>query len=715
MKRPSMTRSAPMLLWALTSAAMAAPLFVSPRVAQADDLFDYTVKKGDTCAMIAQRQWGDSRRVDLIHSNNPNMGPAPHDLKEGTVLRIPRTIPAAVIAPDAKLTHFRNKVQTLTPDPAPAKPDAALNRGNRVSTEDQSAAQVTFRDESQISLGEKTLVVILGDMRANAARTQTAGDTTLVTGSLRSKLGQLAGGRPPTIATEGAHVTLGKGSAQVSVDEKKSTRVAVYDGQATLSAQKKDVVVPTNFGSKAELGKVPTTPKPLPGAPSWKTPLPTIVLTASPVTEVKGAYQRGTTGDAPAQYHVQIARDAAFLDIVTDASVPESITELDAKNLGAGDYHVRVSAVDADRFEGPFGPTVDLHVVSLATPASAAWSQDVGVGGALAGLTCSIDGAPMAPISGDVRLDRFRAHELKCAKGADATGAVALHLDAEPFDLTWSLGSADAKAHTGVLRAEAKDKAGHPVEHATLALATSPGADVGAFATQTPGVYTAKLGWSKASSKLAAKVTANGEAHGELALALPGEDGPVIPAPGSLEPKTTFGELGVEGGIAGAQPGIGWTAALRAGMRHDVGKFELSINALAGVEQRSSDTTGALPLSLSRGTAVSSYTTHELVYTVGLPLEARYKLGASPFSLGLGVTPFIAFESANVSSLGGNVALPTPNPVFGANALGVLHLVAGPGTVVLAGGIRFSTTQTRQIADVDLLGPYVSLGYRFAL
>ena len=230
MRRPHVKRATAALLWALASGALAAPL-LQPRVAYADDLIEYTVKKGDTCAMIAQRQWGDSRRVDVIHTHNPNMGPPPHDLKEGTVLRFPRTLPQATTAPDAKLTHFRNKVQTLTPAPAPATQDAALNRGNRVSTEDQSAAQVTFRDESQISLGEKTLVVILGDMRANATKTQNPGDTTLVTGSLRSKLGQLSGGKAPVIATEGAHVTLGRGATQVSVDEKKATRLAVYDGQ----------------------------------------------------------------------------------------------------------------------------------------------------------------------------------------------------------------------------------------------------------------------------------------------------------------------------------------------------------------------------------------------------------------------------------------------------------------------------------------------------
>ena len=94
MRRSPPSRAFPLLLALLSGGAFAAPLLTA-RAALADDLIEYTVKKGDTCAAIAQRQWGDARRVDLIHDNNPTMGPAPHNLKEGTVLKIPRVIPQA--------------------------------------------------------------------------------------------------------------------------------------------------------------------------------------------------------------------------------------------------------------------------------------------------------------------------------------------------------------------------------------------------------------------------------------------------------------------------------------------------------------------------------------------------------------------------------------------------------------------------------------------
>jgi hypothetical protein len=45
----------------------------------------------------------------------------------------------------------------------------------------------------------------------------------------------------------------------------------------------------------------------------------------------------------------------------------------------------------------------------------------------------------------------------------------------------------------------------------------------------------------------------------------------------------------------------------------------------------------------------------------------------------------------------------------------VLHLDAGPGSIELDAGDRASTVKSRQVIDADLLGPYVTLGYRLAL
>ncbi len=55
------------------------------------------------------------------------------------------------------------------------------------------------------------------------------------------------------------------------------------------------------------------------------------------------------------QWHIQFSRDEAFSDVTVDAKVSLSVTTIAAKELTAGLYFARVSAIDADKFEGPPG------------------------------------------------------------------------------------------------------------------------------------------------------------------------------------------------------------------------------------------------------------------------------------------------------------------------------------------------------------------------
>lgn len=610
---------------------------------------------------------------------------------------------AGELPPDAKVTTVRGDATTLTPAPTPAKADAPLRRGDRVRTEAGATVGVAFADGSGVTIGEKTLVTI------------GLGTATLSSGSLVT--GDAGGAKAPVVATtDGARIVAGTSTTRVTFDDKKVTRVAVYGGApVTVTAQKKDAVVNPSFGVVIEPGKAPAAPRALPGMPAWVT-APLIVFTSGATANVDASYQRGTTGDAPVRYHVQVARDPVFAMRVADAEVPATSTRVDPKILApVGPYSLRVSAIDADGFEGPFSPVAQVRVVSTAP--AAGWTQEIPIGLPLLGLTCAIDGAAPAAVAADASLDRFHSHDLRCSTTADGPLSAPVHLTAEPFTLTWSLANANAHAHTAILRATAKDTAGHAVDHVTLAVANANGVDVDVFTSEDHGVYAAKIGWNPGTTQLAAKVAANGEAHGDVALALPIEAGDqdVVPLPPKDVVPTTFGELGIEAGFTGAAPGIGPLVGFRGGVRQDMGRVELSVNAIFSMEARAADETGALPLGLTGGAIVSSYSTSERVYVVGVPLEARYKLGKSPFSAGIGVTPFFAFENANVSYFGGNVSLRSPNTLFGANLLAVGHLVAGPGTIVLGAGVRFSTTRDREVVDVNLFGPYVSLGYRLAL
>lgn len=190
---------------------------------------------------------------------------------------------------------------------------------------------------------------------------------------------------------------------------------------------------------------------------------------------------------------------------------------------------------------------------------------------------------------------------------------------------------------------------------------------------------------------------------------------PLPPLVPRAPPKTSFSELGVSAGFTGSSAGIGPTVTFRGGFRHDFGRFILSVNLLVGLEARSSDETGNLPANLTGGATVSSFSTAQRAYVVGLPVEGRFRLGTSPFSAGLALMPFVAFENANVAFFGGDVGLASPQTLVGGAALGVLHLDAGPGSIELDAGVRASTVKSRQVLDADLFGPYVTLGYRLAL
>ena len=260
----------------LLTLGLAAPAHAAP------PLVDYVVKDGDTCQAIARKIYGDSKHLKLLHANN-KLGPLPHKLKAGMILKVPASAepepapttsspttsppttsppttpapappPAAppTPGPDALLTFLRNEVDAYTPEQHPGQRDEPLHRGHRVNTHAASSAEITFADTSRIQLGEESLIVILGNTRTRARTSGKPEDTTLVTGSLRAHLGGLAGKpRPLAVATPTAEVALEPGETQLDVDAEQSTRLAVHRGSARLRARDKTVNVPEQHGSKA--------------------------------------------------------------------------------------------------------------------------------------------------------------------------------------------------------------------------------------------------------------------------------------------------------------------------------------------------------------------------------------------------------------------------------------------------------------------------------
>jgi hypothetical protein len=346
----------------LATCCLAAWLGVTqgPSVARAQraedvELFDYTVVEGDSCASISERFFGSRRRYDLIHAYNPGMGPPPHDLAPGRVLRLPRRAVSAESLADATVTGVERRVEAR-PRPADegwisASLGLGLFRGGRVATQTRSAAELTFRDTSVVQLREDTLVIIFGP---TAQTTRRAGmEATLETGALRTRLGELrgeTGGNTLRVVTGAGTATLAGGSAVVSVDPAGTSRLSNHSSRAGLTgaAGGRAVTLPENTGSLVRRGERPTPPRPLPAAPAWRTGPRSFLGVAGLGGTLSGSWEHVA---GAARYRIELARQPDGREVVFAAEIGADVSGFQAHRIPAGVYHATLATIDAEGFE----------------------------------------------------------------------------------------------------------------------------------------------------------------------------------------------------------------------------------------------------------------------------------------------------------------------------------------------------------------------------
>ncbi len=504
-----------------------------------------TVGAGETCEAVARRVYRAPTRTDVIHQYNPGVCPPQRRLTAGLVLRLPRRLPPAPRpAPVAFVTAVSNNVRVQTQ--AAAQPRAAstndpLFRGTRVSTEAQSSAELTFRDETQLRLYESTLVVILGDTSSRVRRTATARDTTLVNGSLRAFLGALANGpaapvqpviaivgrrpppprRPPprritqvSINTAGGRAVLRDGESQLTVGEgaRASTTLTVYRGTGLLRSGAQTVTVPEGFGARAEVGVRIAPVHRLPVAPAWGLPPPRVILEAVPA--LVGAYAPGVIppaqqgAPAPAEWHVQVASDEAFTALERDLRAPLAVDHL-AGELLPGAHFVRVSAVDAERYEGPFGAVARVAAVSTAlSPTREPYRESLTLP---AGVNCTLDGAAVG--AGETVLDRLSLHTLRCAPEGEPEGAAEARFARAvraPYRVSATLEAADPVTRRGRVRLRLVDQRDVAYAEAGFGAQARGGpvtADEGSAVDATSGEWVVPVRWMVGATRFSLHLT----------------------------------------------------------------------------------------------------------------------------------------------------------------------------------------------------------------
>jgi hypothetical protein len=500
-------------------------------------IIDYRVVAGDSCGKIAKRQFGDSHRVDLIHQHNA-LGPVPHHLKAGQVLRIPESAVGSSREPDARLTYVRNQVEAYTPDYHQGKKDEPLAAGHRVGTLANSSAELTFVDETKMQLGEHSLIAIFGasaDVSRRMRKEMEQSEATLLKGTLRAHLLDLAAPaagasgaaasaaskQPVLVATPSGRVAIPRtgSEAKIDVDAQRSTRLSVLRGRSQLRASGKQVDVPEGFGSRADFGKAPTAPRPLPGVPVLTQTPPRLLLTKdeSVTAEVAFAPSAAASGSPgakvaeTAQFHIQLARDAAFNDLLAETIQPAEQKRYVTPKLPEGELRLRVSAIDSDRFEGAATQVQVVRVVRVAQlPMDDSRKLRVRVP---ADLRCNFDDGPLQKFAEPISAEPSVPHQLRCTlpegEGATDTRVATLSfppVDPEPLAARSDSGPVQLKdgfaeqlVRLQLLRASgAKEQ----TTYRDLRLEAAPGVQTSAVTQPEPGSYQSLVRWPLATQDL---------------------------------------------------------------------------------------------------------------------------------------------------------------------------------------------------------------------
>ncbi len=716
--------------------AVAAVAAVSATSARADDVQSYTTVEGDSCEGLAAKFWGDPKVYAKLHELNPQMGPVPHKIKPGTVLKVAKP------GPDARVTFIRNHVEAATPAVHPAANGEPLMKGNKVDTFEKSNAEVTFKDDSRLQLAEQTLVIILGSTFSKATFGKTAEDTTLVKGNLAAFL---SGSATKKVATPSGSITLG-GDAKIGVDAKDATRLAVYKGKSTLSNAGKSVDVKEGFGSKAEKGKAPTPPRPLPIAPTWVKSIAPLTLTTAGEVDLSGTFAPGVGGPKVVSWHVQLSRDASFNDLVLDAQHAGTATTFDAQKLAAGRYFARVSGIDDDFFEGPWGAvsTFDVATTTI-VPAAAGKGASLQI---TPGIFCGLDGAPLVATASSastgnvgLALAPLRAHKLECALDAAGTGASEVSISAEQSGLataTTVLGEAsfDGEAGHRDVRITLLDPSGAPIVGAQVEMKSTE-FTVDPVKAEPAGVYLATLRWKSASP--ASKVRFVVEGVQTIDVEVPAA-GPDSAPPPKAEP-TTLKPFRLEVGIVGlaqlpSDPlGGGGGIGLDLGGRFLVGKGAVTVGLRPMYERHLAGSSHDIACSSDApgdsgcrfGAANYRSAIESDLFSLGIPITYRLKNEASSWTPYLGVVPQLLFDRTKEvvdaglgpsgQLIGGQNDASYATRFALATMLGVQVSTSrgGRGSFFLELGWRFAAHREVSGTNAEPKGPLAWLGYRLAL
>ena len=406
----------------------------------------------------------------------------------------------------------------------PARGGEVLVRGERVIVAEGGAAEVTFPNGAMIECGERTQMLMFASPTPPMQGQPPSNATTLLRGVVRIHAAAAVGARSPAVIpldTQAATVFVGRGDGVIAAElGGHITRVSAHHGRIRVRAGTREYIVRAGMGSVEEAGRPPMPPHLLPAQPVWFTAPPARVISGGEPVEVSGAYgfrrQPTTPVAAAAHWRVQVARDAAFHDMVSNERAPVARTQWQSPRLEPGAYFARVTAVDADRFEGPSSEPV--RVVIAAPRVVTGQEPHDGAPGRVArvevpeGFRCGLDGAPLIAVSQPIPLVPGREHALFClsdANGFDLRGITVTAEQAGP--LVREVNFRGLSYGESVLSIRLRDGEGHGVPYATIHGQADQGVVVEPLRESSErGLYTADVHWPSGVARAHFRFTING-------------------------------------------------------------------------------------------------------------------------------------------------------------------------------------------------------------
>lgn len=303
----------------------------------------YLTVPGDTLSQIGQAYLKNMRDWPKVQSANGV--PIPRHLPANTRIKIPVELLKVTPAP-VTVTAVTGNVRYKPEGGRFEKlaPGAQLSGGERVLSGPRSSASYRFADGTALTQ-QASSALTFGRLVAYGKTGMVSTELSLDGGRLEARAGkQLAPAGGFRVRTPIAVAGLRGTDFRLNLSEDgKFLRNEVTEGAVGIAAQGREVKVEGGYGTLAEAGKPPEAPRPLLPAPAAEGLA--ALIERLPLTFAWQALP------GAAAYRAQVARDAAFTEVLLDDVSPTpSITW--NEHLADGAYFLRLRGIDAAGLEG---------------------------------------------------------------------------------------------------------------------------------------------------------------------------------------------------------------------------------------------------------------------------------------------------------------------------------------------------------------------------